>query len=280
MPIHPVIHPATATDNSVPRQNGTTGKLLQSSGVTIDDSNNVTIPGKFTGGTTSTNSASYGFLGGGQNCSIASGADHGVVVGGNNCDITGTGDDCAIGGGNGNQITTNAIGATIPGGVGNVALSNYSQATGYQSTTRSLQGAISNSNGQVTGVGDRQNRTVQLRGQSTTATFVSLTADGGTDSTTDTFQIPEDSAAILIFGVIGVKSGGTEVAFYIVEALVKRFVSTTTLVWSNVTVNYEDDSAWDVQVATYSLGIKIEAKGNTSETVNWTAFLRSVEIVE
>jgi len=156
----------------------------------------------------------------------------------------------------------------------------YTDTTVHEQGDSADERGLINAVAHASGTADHQNRKAQLHGQSTTATFVSLTADGGSDSSTDTFQIPEDSAALLVFGVLGVKSGGSEVGFYIVEALVKRFSSTTTLVWSNVTVNYEDDSAWDVQVATYSLGIKIEAKGNTSETVNWSAYLRSVEVVD
>jgi len=159
-------------------------------------------------------------------------------------------------------------------------------ARAYTDTTVHKQGDSSDERGllnavaHASGTADHQNRKAQLHGQSTTSTFVSLTADGGSDSVTDTFQIPEGSAAYVVFGVLGVKSGGSEVACYIVELLVKRFSSTTTLVWDNVTENYEDDSAWDVQVATYSLGVKIQAKGNTSETVNWSAYLRSVEVVD
>jgi len=40
-----VIGPASATDNAVVRFDATTGKLVQDSGILVDDSNNVTIPG-------------------------------------------------------------------------------------------------------------------------------------------------------------------------------------------------------------------------------------------
>jgi hypothetical protein len=40
-----VVGPASSTDNTIVRFDLTTGKLIQNSGVTIDDSNNVTIPG-------------------------------------------------------------------------------------------------------------------------------------------------------------------------------------------------------------------------------------------
>ena len=41
-----VVGPSSATDNAVVRFDLTTGKLVQNSGVTIDDSNNLTLPGQ------------------------------------------------------------------------------------------------------------------------------------------------------------------------------------------------------------------------------------------
>jgi len=43
-----VVAPGSATDNAIARFDSTTGKLLQNSGVTIDDSNNMIIPGNLT----------------------------------------------------------------------------------------------------------------------------------------------------------------------------------------------------------------------------------------
>jgi hypothetical protein len=40
--VDPVAMPASSTDNTLPRFDGTTGRILQTSGVTVDDSNNVT----------------------------------------------------------------------------------------------------------------------------------------------------------------------------------------------------------------------------------------------
>ena len=39
-----IIGPGSSTDNAIPRFDGTTGKLLQNSGVTIDDSDNMSLP--------------------------------------------------------------------------------------------------------------------------------------------------------------------------------------------------------------------------------------------
>ena len=40
-----VVGPSSSTDNAIARFNSTTGKIIQNSGVTIDDSNNLTVPG-------------------------------------------------------------------------------------------------------------------------------------------------------------------------------------------------------------------------------------------
>ena len=231
------------------------------------------------GGASNTTSGDYSFIGGGKLCSIADGSDHSVVVGGYNNDITGTGDDCVISGGNGNQIDSNALSATITGGTGNVASAAYSEASGYQSSTRALQGAVANANGQVAAVGDRQTRSVVMRRQTTTDTFLSLTADGGADSTSDTFQQPENSLASLTWTVIGLQSTGAKAAQYTVKALVKRYTSTTTILLNSVTPDFEDDATWDCQVIVYSLGATVQAKGASGETVNWCAKLESVEVV-
>lgn len=46
-----VTGPASSTDNAIVRYDGTTGKLVQDSGVTVDDSDNITLPGNISGNT-------------------------------------------------------------------------------------------------------------------------------------------------------------------------------------------------------------------------------------
>jgi hypothetical protein len=55
-----VIGPGSATDNAVARFDSTTGKLIQNSAVTIDDSNNISTPGSITTGAGGSNA---GYLG-------------------------------------------------------------------------------------------------------------------------------------------------------------------------------------------------------------------------
>ena len=44
-----MVGPSIATDNAIARFDTTTGKLLQNSGITIDDSGNLTTAGDITG---------------------------------------------------------------------------------------------------------------------------------------------------------------------------------------------------------------------------------------
>jgi len=67
--------PATSTDNAVPRFDGVTGSLLQDSGVTIDDSDNLDVPGSLTLGTVLAEAE------GGTGVAALSSIDHGVFAG-------------------------------------------------------------------------------------------------------------------------------------------------------------------------------------------------------
>lgn len=53
--------PASSTDNAVARFDGTTGKIIQNSGVIVDDTNNVTVPGVVLASNGSNAAPSYSF---------------------------------------------------------------------------------------------------------------------------------------------------------------------------------------------------------------------------
>jgi hypothetical protein len=80
----PVGGPTSSTDNAIARFDGTTGKLIQNSSATIDDSGNVTaVAGTFTGrlqgkGTTTNDDASAGQIGEVQTASLAAGSAVGL----------------------------------------------------------------------------------------------------------------------------------------------------------------------------------------------------------
>jgi hypothetical protein len=65
-----IVAPASSTDNAVARFDGVTGKLLQNSGVTIDDSSNIVVPG----------TGSFGAAGGANGRVDLTGSTSGVVT--------------------------------------------------------------------------------------------------------------------------------------------------------------------------------------------------------
>jgi hypothetical protein len=252
--------------------------------------NLVNGPDSFLGGGNSNDvTDAFCFLGGGQTNLVSN--DHASLCGGEA--NTASGDGSHVGGGHSNtasgtdscvpggeENTASGTDSCVPGGKENVASAAYSQAGGYGALSRGLQGAQALANGYASVAGDRQSRRVVLRRQSTTNTFVSLTADGGASSVTDVIVVAENSVLSVRYTVIGVLAGGSEIARYTVNALVKRFISTTTVVWSDIQVDHEDNAAWDVQVVAYNVGgIDIQGKGGSGQTVDWCAILESVEVV-
>jgi hypothetical protein len=186
MPVHPVIHPGGSTDNAIVRHDGETGKRLQNGQSTEDDSGNVAIVGTLSvgtghtvsgtlasvaGGSTNTNAADYGFLGGGQNCSIASGSDHSVLaiqitgnggqnvaVGGYTNTISATGQFNFIGSGWGNDITINAYNAVLVGGKDNDNAASYAFIGGGElcsiASGADHSVVVGGYNNDITGTGD------------------------------------------------------------------------------------------------------------------------------
>ena len=108
-----VVGPASSTDNAIVRFDSTTGKLIQNSGVTIDDSNNLMVPGTIIVGNTSGAmlSASNGVL-----------TLTGQKASGNNENLTfdfeATANEAAIGTGTGvTNLNFNALNLSTTGGI-------------------------------------------------------------------------------------------------------------------------------------------------------------------
>lgn len=111
-----VVGPASATDNAVARYDSTTGKLIQNSGVTIDDSDNVSGVATLNANTVSAISGSFasGSMGG---VTISGGEVDGVDIAAEetrlaNTSGTNTGDQTSVSG-NAGTATTLQTGRTI-----------------------------------------------------------------------------------------------------------------------------------------------------------------------
>lgn len=126
---------ASSTDNAIVRFDGTTGKTIQNSGITINDSNYVTFPTSTinitNGGSLSVGSGYFTQLGSNNTISLTGTATKATVVGNNNTLTMATAKDKSTilgdsnnGGGAGNTIV----------GVGNIinVSSSFATAVGYE----------------------------------------------------------------------------------------------------------------------------------------------------
>ena len=94
------------------------------------------------------------------------------------------------------------------------------------------------------------------------------------------FTINPESAVNFVIRIVARDNVANEVASYKVEGLIKRDgAGNTVLVWSNKTVQYEDDATWDVSVTADDTNeaLKIEVTGDGTNPVRWAARIDEIE---
>ena len=130
-----VVGPASSTDNAVARFNLATGKLLQDSGVLIDDSNNLTTPGKLRGSNFKADSLIDGtntFVGDTTSSDTTTGGQNTVI--GSNAQIQNPGDDRVV-----------SIGKDAVAGQNGVTVGANSDSDGNSVSIGNAASAITNS---------------------------------------------------------------------------------------------------------------------------------------
>lgn len=199
--INAVAGPGSSTDNTLPRFDSTTGKIIQSSGIVVDDSNNVSGVGTLDLGTP------LAVADGGTG--VATLADAGVVVG------NGTGNVQVTGAGTSGQVlTSNGTGVdptfqTFPGGGDALTTNPLDQFAG--TTSAEFSGVITDETG--TGLVALNNSPAFITPNLGTPSVLTLTnatglpvVGGGTGASTLT------DAGVLIgngTGVVQATSAGT-----------------------------------------------------------------------
>jgi hypothetical protein len=209
----------------------------------------------------------WGFIGGGSNNRIDQGKFH-TVGGGRLNRIYGTTTDAysTIGGGYKNRATGSY--QSILGGFG-----AYARRFGESCRAAGFFGTLDPN------IGNAQWGSVIAREETTTSGFVEMFLDDSSER----LVLEEDSTLGINGSIIGRRTdgGGDASAYYTIEALIDRDTATTTtnLIWSNVTTKHEDNSNWDVSISadTGNGAFKIEVAGDTSQTVQWVAYLNYVE---
>src|SRR3990170_8299381 len=133
------------------------------------------------GGTYNSISASYCTISGGANNSVAASSIYCTIGGGTNNSVDVGSAHCTIGGSYYNSIASSSTYSTISGGANNSVAANTSCSTipGGRFARTTLYGQFAYASGRFSAVGDAQLSNLLARGESTSATVVTLFLDGG-----------------------------------------------------------------------------------------------------
>ena len=209
-----------------------------------------------------TGSSDSSFIGGGESNTITSTGDRNAAIGGTGNTISGNAVDCAIIAGNSNTITTGAVGAT---------------AQGWQCSV-DKHGQAAHSAGAFSVIGDAQSSRFVLRRQTTNSTPAELFLNGSTLRMT----IASDSTWGFDIMVVARRTDAdNESAFYRFEGCIDNNAGTTALVGSVVAATpIEDTAAWACAVTADDTNdaLVITVTGENSKTINWVAYVTTVEV--
>lgn len=245
----------------------------------------------------------YNFIGGGRIATMSGGGSYNVSLGGfNNSSFSSSGSyntqiNCQT-----SPFTTSGSFNTMIGGasttisgtassnlvVGSSHLvdgaSNSCSVFGYYGATRGVAGAIVHAYGIRAAAGDSQRRVMVLRGTTTNATPLALTALGGTASAANQINFPTSTTcAIKVKGQLtGIIRSTGAVVGYDFSAMVKQVTSTVSVVGTpTVTQQAADASLTGVVLAINADNtlkcVQVLVTGIAATTIDWVASIESVE---
>ena len=224
-----------------------------------------------------------------SDCTIAGGTTNTISASGAGSTISGgtnnfTDGNCSfssIAGGTGNEASGQY--STVLGGVQNKASGLGSVASGNNSWTRNLRYSKAHSAGMFAEKGDCQTLDFILRGATTGATIMRLTATGGIAPDTTNQYIPNTNSSATIEGVVTARSSTGITASWRIVAVVKRISSGSSFVGTpSVTpiATDVDASSWavDVSIDTYLKAVAVSFTGAAATSIRVVAYLRAAEL--
>lgn len=165
--------------------------------------------------------------------------------------------------------------------MGGEAVAASALAFGDYVTSRSTRGAKAFGNGRITTTGDAQFRMQQVRGQTTTATPLVITADASSASSTTIFRMPNNSTYTFRVMVTGHRTDTTGRASYVFEGCITRDANaaSTAMAASTKTVVYETTASYDATVTadTTNGGLIVTVTGASGHTMTWVAHIEAAE---
>lgn len=177
-------------------------------------------------------------------------------------------------------------------GFNTVADGTASHAGGQNSWTRGIVGAQAYSAGSFANTGDEQCIRLGLRGQTIDATPLALTSDGGSASSINQFALVDNETCFVDVFVLGKVAGAGDCIATQLQVLIQRGIGaastaipTTTPTSPAVISIYATAGAisgtWAVALSadTTNGALSVTVTGASATSINWTAEVRSRELV-
>jgi len=247
--------------------------------------NNSTVGGGYSNSVSGTNSTiaggndngitgAYASIGGGLENTI--GGAYGVIGGGRSNEAGGL--FSVVGGGYENDAS--GASATVAGGRQNEASGDYSSVLGGRLAKADKYGQVAHAASCFASKGDAQTSKFVVREDIThdDANWHTLFLDGSSAEMT----IATDTVWTFDCLLVGTTAGCAKSFGFAINGVIENDGGTTTMLASNVTTIYEDDSDFDAQAVADDTNdsLRIQVKDSTSggDTVRWVAVVRTAEV--
>lgn len=191
-----------------------------------------------------------------------------------------SGDYSAAIGGQANTVSGSRSASVA--GLGNQVTGNYSVALAGSGAKTTITGQVAQGVGNFAATGDAQLSQYVVMAQTTNATPTEMLVWPGTIN--GRLVLQNNSTWTFSIDITGHRTGASESAGYQVKGVIRRDANAaSTHIVGSVTKTdiAEDDATWDVTISadTTNGALKIEVTGAAAKNINWTAFVRSVEVI-
>jgi hypothetical protein len=201
-------------------------------------------------------------------------SNYNIAIGGLSCQATGT--SAIVVGGNANLAS--ASNSIVCGGRHNTASGAYCGVFGGYRAVASKYGQIAQAAGRFAADGDAQTSQYVLRKQTTNNTQTEMFLDGSSER----IALANDTTyAYSILIVARRTDANDESATYKHEGTIDRNASAaTTAIVTDTRTIISEDNAWvtTIDADTTNGSLRIQVTGENSKTINWVAFVRTVEV--
>jgi len=184
-------------------------------------------------------------------------------------------------GGLATQTIAGSSNVAIGGGVETTSDATQSVVLGSYSKSAS-HGKLAYASGRFSAVGDAQTAITTLRVATSDAVATKMSTNGSGAGALNQVVLPNNSAYRFTVEIVAKQTGSTNCAGYTITGVIVRGANAaaTTLKASSKTVDWEDNTSWDVSASadTTNGALSISVTGAAGTIIAWVANVRTTEV--